>query len=54
MQGLKAGNQKFESKRYEDNKIRSQKNDIYQPENDTRKIDEVCLRGLVDKTNRKI
>ena len=56
MQRIKTDNQDSEQKTYENNKIRSQKNKIDQPENDTRKIDDEYLQlyGLVKKATEKL
>ena len=56
MQRIKTDNQDSEQKTYENNKIRSQKNKIDQPENDTRKIDDEHLQlyGLVKKATEKL
>ena len=56
MQRIKTDNQDSEQKTYENNKIRSRKNKIDQPENDTRKIDDDCVQlyGLVKKATEKL
>ena len=43
-------------KTYEDNKIRSKKSEIDQPENDARKVDEECVQlyGLVKNATEKL
>ena len=56
MQRIKTDNQDSEQKTYENNKIRSRKNKIDQPENDTRKTDDDCVQlyGLVKKATEKL